>query len=159
MRNLWAPWRMKYITAPKKERSCLFCRVIAEEKDETNFVLVRKAKCFIMLNLYPYNNGHLMVSPYKHLSSLEQLEKADRDELFETVANACHNLRKELNPDGFNVGLNIGSVAGAGFAEHLHVHVVPRWNGDTNFMPVIGETKVISEAIQDTYHKLKKYPY
>jgi ATP adenylyltransferase len=150
---------MKYITAPKKEQGCLFCRVIAEQNDEANLVLVRNEKCFIMLNLYPYNNGHLMVSPYRHLSSLEYLDTDERVALFETVSNACSNLRKEMKPDGFNIGLNLGSVAGAGFAEHLHVHIVPRWNGDTNFMPVVGDVKVISEAIEATYQKLKKYEY
>ena len=159
MRNIWAPWRMKYIEQPKKKEGCLFCRVIKEDRDEENHVLVRKERCFIMLNLYPYNNGHLMVSPYAHVASLEKLEMKDRNALFETVANAIANLRKEMNPEGFNVGINIGEVAGAGISAHIHVHVVPRWAGDTNFMPVTGETKVISQAIEETYQKMKKYEY
>lgn len=159
MRNLWAPWRMKYITAPKKDERCLFCRVAEENKDDENYVLARKARCFIMLNLYPYNNGHLMISPYSHIESLEDLSKEDRDALFETVAKACENLRKEMEPDGFNIGINIGTVAGAGFAGHVHVHVVPRWAGDTNFMPVLGDVKVISDALEATYRKLKKHQF
>ncbi|NVM52326.1 MAG: HIT domain-containing protein [Candidatus Helarchaeota archaeon] len=159
MRNLWAPWRFSYIIDSKREEGCLFCRIIKEEKDEKNFVVVRKERCFIMLNLYPYNNGHLMISPYMHVPGLEDLQKEDRNELFETVANACANLRKEMNAEGFNIGINIGTVAGAGVAEHVHVHIVPRWAGDTNFMPIIGDTKVISEALEDTYRRLKKYQY
>ena len=159
MRNLWAPWRMKYIEQPKKKEGCLFCRVIKEDRDEENHVLVRKERCFIMLNLYPYNNGHLMVSPYAHVASLEKLEMKDRNALFETVANAVANLRKEMNPEGFNIGINIGEVAGAGISDHVHVHIVPRWAGDTNFMPVTGEAKVISQAIEETYKKMKKYEY
>ena len=159
MRNLWAPWRFKYITAPKKEKGCLFCRILQEKSDETNLVLARKERCVIMLNLFPYNNGHLMIAPNAHVGTLEALQKADRDELFETVSNACANIKNEMNPDGFNIGLNIGAVAGAGIADHLHVHIVPRWSGDTNFMPVITDAKVISEAIEDTYQKLRKYKY
>jgi len=159
MRNIWAPWRMKYIEQPKKKEGCLFCRVIKEDRDEENHVLVRKERCFIMLNLYPYNNGHLMVSPYAHVASLEKLENDDRNALFETVTNAIANLRKEMSPEGFNIGINIGTVAGAGISDHVHVHIVPRWAGDTNFMPVIGEAKVISQAIEETYQKMKKYEY
>ncbi len=159
MRNIWAPWRMKYIEQPKKKEGCLFCRVINEDQDEENHVLVRKERCFIILNLYPYNNGHLMVTPYAHVPSLEDLEKEDRDALFETVSNAIANLRTEMDPEGFNVGMNIGEVAGAGISDHVHVHIVPRWAGDTNFMPVIGATKVISQAIEETYKKMRKYDY
>ena len=159
MRNIWAPWRMKYIEQPKKKEGCLFCRVIKEDTDKENHVLVRKERCFIMLNLYPYNNGHLMVSPYAHVASLEKLEMKDRNALFETVANAIANLRKEMDPEGFNIGINIGEVAGAGISDHIHVHIVPRWAGDTNFMPVVGEAKVISQAIEETYKKMRKYDY
>jgi ATP adenylyltransferase len=159
MRNIWAPWRFKYITSQEKEEGCLFCRVSKENKDEKNLVIARKEHCFIMLNLYPYNNGHLMISPYLHVATLDALPKEQLNELFETVSNACVQLRTEMKPEGFNVGINLGSVAGAGVAEHLHIHVVPRWTGDTNFMPVIGDIKVISEALEETYTKLKKYHY
>jgi ATP adenylyltransferase len=159
MRNIWAPWRFKYITSQEKEEGCLFCRVSKENKDEKNLVIARKEHCFIMLNLYPYNNGHLMVSPYLHVATLDALPKEQLIELFETVSNACVQLRTEMKPEGFNIGINIGLVAGAGVAEHLHIHIVPRWAGDTNFMPVIGAVKVISEALEDTYTKLKKYHY
>ena len=100
-----------------------------------------------------------MIAPYAHVASLEALEKEDRDDLFETVAKACENLRTEMNPEGFNIGMNIGAIAGAGIADHIHVHIVPRWGGDTNFMPVVGTVKVISEMLQDTYNRLKKYDY
>ncbi|HUY01625.1 MAG TPA: HIT domain-containing protein [Candidatus Deferrimicrobium sp.] len=159
MRNIWAPWRFKYITQQEKEEGCLFCRVSKKNEDEKNLIIARKEHCFLMLNLYPYNNGHLMISPYVHVATLDALPKEQLIELFDTVSNACANIRTEMKPDGFNIGLNIGSVAGAGVAEHLHVHVVPRWAGDTNFMPVIGNVKVISEALEDTYKKLKKYEY
>ena len=159
MENLWAPWRKAYIQKEKKEEGCLFCRILEVNEDEANLVLIRKERCFVMLNLYPYNNGHLMIAPYAHVASLEALEKEDRDDLFETVAKACENLRTEMNPEGFNIGMNIGAIAGAGLADHIHVHIVPRWGGDTNFMPVVGTVKVISEMLQDTYNRLKKYDY
>jgi ATP adenylyltransferase len=159
MKNLWAPWRKKYIQAHKKEEGCLFCRVIEENKDEENLVLIRKERCFVMLNLYPYNNGHLMIAPYMHVANLEALETEDRNELFEIVAKSCENIRKEMNPEGFNIGINIGAIAGAGVADHIHVHIVPRWAGDTNFMPVTGKVKVISEILQDTFTRLKKYEF
>ncbi len=159
MKNIWAPWRFKYVIQEEREEGCLFCRVAKEQDDEKNLVLYRKEHCFIMLNLYPYNNGHLMISPYTHVGTLEALHKEERDEIFETVAKVCANIRKEMSAEGFNVGINIGAVAGAGVAEHIHVHVVPRWAGDTNFMPVIGNVKVISEALEDTYRRLKKYQY
>jgi ATP adenylyltransferase len=159
MKHLWAPWRKSYVQAAKKEVDCLFCRVIKENKDDTNLVVARKERCFLMLNLYPYNNGHLMVAPYMHVSSLEALPKEDRDELFAAVASACANIRKEMNPEGFNIGMNIGGIAGAGVADHIHVHIVPRWGGDTNFMPVVGGVKVISETLQDSYKRLKRYNY
>ena len=159
MKHLWAPWRKPYVQAAKKEVDCLFCRVTKANKDDTNLVVARKERCFLMLNLYPYNNGHLMVAPYMHVSSLEALPKADRDELFAAVASACANIRKEMNPEGFNIGMNIGGIAGAGVADHIHVHIVPRWGGDTNFMPVVGGVKVISETLQDSYKRLKRYNY
>ncbi|MHA1275805.1 MAG: HIT family protein [Candidatus Helarchaeota archaeon] len=159
MKHIWAPWRGIYVSQTKKESGCLFCKVAKENKDKENLVLARKKRCFIMLNLFPYNNGHLMISPYTHVANLESLDKEDRNDLFETVANACKNIKNEMKAEGFNVGINIGAVAGAGIAEHLHVHIVPRWAGDTNFMPVVGGTKVISEAITLTYEKLRKYSY
>jgi len=159
MKNLWAPWRKAYVQTQRKEEGCLFCRIIEENKDEENFILIRKERCLGLLNLYPYNNGHIMIAPYAHVASLEALEKDDRDELFETVAQTCRNIREEMNPEGFNIGINIGAIAGAGVADHVHVHIVPRWAGDTNFMPVIGKVKVISESLQDTYTRLKKYKY
>jgi ATP adenylyltransferase len=159
VKNIWAPWRGIYVTQGKKEQGCLFCRVAKDTKDRENLVLYRKESCFIMLNLFPYNNGHLMISPYAHVASLDALDDEVRNELFATVAIACRNIKEEMKAEGFNVGINVGDVAGAGVAEHIHVHIVPRWAGDTNFMPVIGGAKVISEALKDTYKKLSKYEY
>jgi len=159
MKNIWAPWRFKYVTEPEKTKGCLFCRVAKETKDKKNLIVFRKNKCFIMLNLYPYNNGHIMVIPYTHVASLDALGTDALTELFETVALACKNIKTEMSAEGFNVGINIGAVAGAGVADHVHVHIVPRWVGDTNFMPVIGDIKVVSEALEDTLNRLRKYTY
>ncbi len=159
MKNIWAPWRFKYVTKAEPKKGCLFCRVVKESQDKENYIIDRKKNCFIMLNLYPYNNGHLMIIPYDHVATLDALSTENLTELFETVAKACQNIKTEMSAEGFNIGINIGSIAGAGVADHIHVHIVPRWSGDTNFMPVIGDVKVISEALDDSYERLKKYSY
>ncbi len=155
MENLWAPWRMAFIE-PKTPPSpgCIFCTQPAENRDEEHHILYRGKYCFVMLNLYPYNNGHLMIAPFEHVSSIELLDAATLAELMEQVKLALHALRLTMNPDGFNMGINQGKVAGAGFAEHVHYHVVPRWNGDTNFMPVLADTKVMPEHLDTVYQKL-----
>jgi ATP adenylyltransferase len=156
MKNLWAPWRVKYITSAKdKNQGCFLCEKPKEKKDAENYVLYRGTTCFVLLNSFPYNNGHIMVAPYRHTGVLEDLKDEERDELFATVKQVVVLLKKVFNPDGLNIGMNLGKTAGAGLEDHLHVHIVPRWNGDTNFMPVIGEAKVISEALEETYRKLK----
>lgn len=161
MRNLWAPWRLSYIEGLSKEaRSslCLFCMVASEgpEKDEENLVVYRGAKTFVILNKYPYNNGHVMVVPYRHVPSLEDLNDDELLDLGRTLALMLMVLRKTYSPDGFNVGANIGRDAGAGIEDHFHIHVVPRWRGDTNFMPVISDTKVIPQLLKDSYVCIKK---
>lgn len=154
MRNLWAPWRMTYILSDKKE-GCIFCDLPKERKDKKNYILYRGNSCFVMLNAYPYNNGHLMIAPYRHTPNLESLAKKEKTELMEMVAKGIQVLTKALKPEGFNVGMNIGSISGAGVVEHLHIHVVPRWEADTNFMPVVAETKVIAEHLDATFKRLK----
>ena len=154
MKALWAPWRMDYIGSPKK-KECILCIDREMKEDRENLILYRGRNVFVMMNKYPYNNGHLMVVPYAHRSSLAGLDDETRLELINTVSWGTEHLGM-FNPEGFNIGINIGKAAGAGIEEHVHIHIVPRWGGDTNFMTVSGETRVIPEHILDTYDKL--YP-
>ncbi len=155
MKQLWAPWRVKYIMGEKRE-GCIFCHKPKEKKDKENYIVYRGKTCCVMMNLYPYNSGHLMISPYKHVPDFESLSAEELLELMEVLRRSMRVLKSALRPEGFNVGMNVGEVAGAGFGDHVHIHVVPRWAQDTNFMPVISDTKVISEALDATYKKLKK---
>lgn len=156
MEHLWAPWRMTYITPQTpKSNECIFCTQPAAQRDDEYHILYRGDLCYIMLNLYPYNNGHLMVAPYQHVASISQLNATALAELMAQVQLAHKAVRLVMNPDGFNMGINEGKVAGAGFAEHLHFHMVPRWMGDTNFMPVISDVKVMPEHLDVVYRQLK----
>jgi ATP adenylyltransferase len=157
MENLWAPWRMDFI-APKTPHppGCIFCTQPAEHRDVENHILYRGAHCFMMLNLYPYNNGHLMIAPYQHVETIEKLDAETLAELMSQAQLALRTLRLVMNPQGFNMGINEGKVAGAGFDEHMHFHIVPRWQGDTNFMPVIAAIKVMPEHLDVVYAKLKE---
>jgi ATP adenylyltransferase len=155
LQQLWAPWRMKYILSDKQAEGCVFCTKLAEDRDVENYVLWRGTHCAIVLNLYPYNNGHLMVVPYAHVPSLEDLAVRAQTEMMLSVTKSLALLRQAMQPHGFNVGVNIGKAAGAGIESHVHVHVVPRWEGDTNFMPVLAETRAIPEWLDDTYANLK----
>jgi ATP adenylyltransferase len=155
MKRLWAPWRIEYILG-EKEGKCIFCEKPKHDKDEDNYILFRGKRCLVMLNAYPYNNGHLMIAPYRHLDSVEDLEDDEAREMMEILSQMITLLKKVLRPEGFNVGMNLGSVAGAGIVDHLHLHVVPRWKGDTNFMPLISNTKIISESLRKTYQKLRE---
>lgn len=154
MKQIWAPWRSVYIGGEHKG-GCIFCEKLTDSDDEKNLVLERGKNVFVIMNLYPYNNGHLMVAPNRHVGELEQLSDQEMLELFRTAARMVSALRS-FNPEGFNIGANIGRVAGAGVPGHFHLHVVPRWSGDTNFMPVIGDVKVVSESLEVTYKKLKE---
>ena len=155
MDQLWAPWRDKYISAVMKPmRGCVFCRIGKERADKKNLIFVRAKYCFAVLNLFPYNNGHILLMPYRHVNDLQKLHKAESDELFELLIHTKKLLTKVLRPQGFNVGINLGRIAGAGFPGHLHVHVVPRWKGDMNFMPVVGSTKVISQSLHNLHQSL-----
>lgn len=154
MEQLWAPWRIQYVTRPK-ETGCILCQKSKENKDETNFILHRSQNNFIILNAFPYNPGHLMIAPYRHIANLQDLSDGEVTDHFNLVKKSLALLKEILNPDGFNIGLNIGKVAGAGIEEHLHTHIVPRWQGDVNFMPVLSNTRVISEELAATYKKLR----
>ena len=154
MKQLWAPWRIQYIQMEKAE-GCILCDKPKENKDVANYILYRGDKNFVIMNSYPYNAGHLMIAPYRHLSSLEELTDAELHEHYEIVRQCIGILREVFSPDAFNIGMNMGRVAGAGIDDHIHSHVVPRWNGDTNFMPVLDDIKVINEALAETYQKLK----
>lgn len=159
MDKLWSPWRSKYIQSFKpgseKGEGCLFCRIAEEKKDKENYLLYRNKNSFIIMNLYPYNNGHLMIVPYTHVGLLKELNEDTRLECMNMINLGCEMLEKSLYPHGFNIGANVGRIAGAGIDEHVHFHIVPRWNGDTNFMPVLNEVKLISEFMEETYGKLK----
>lgn len=152
---LWAPWRIKFVKK-SKYKECIFCSKIKSKNDRKNFIIYRGKYNFIMLNLYPYSNGHLMVAPYRHVDKLYKLIQDELTELFNLVAKMTKILEKVYKIQGCNVGINIGKAAGAGIEGHIHVHIVPRWLGDTNFMPIIANTKVIPEDLKTTYKLLKK---
>jgi ATP adenylyltransferase len=153
--RLWAPWREKFILC-EKEPGCFLCRTSREKQDRRNLILYRGEKCFVILNRYPYNNGHVMIAPYRHLGRLEGLKPDELTELM-TVAQLCvRALKSGLKPQGINLGMNLGKVSGAGVADHIHLHLVPRWQGDTNFMPIFAQTKVVSVGLADTYRLLKR---
>lgn len=154
MNQLWAPWRIGYCKSFKKEKGCLFCRVFKSKKDKTNLVVLRSTHSLALLNLYPYTNGHIMVAPARHAKSLDLLSDREILDLFKLVNRAQKLLKRVLKPNGYNIGLNIGRAAGAGFDQHLHVHIVPRWFGDTNFMPALSQTKIISQSLAHLYEEL-----
>ena len=156
MEHLHAPWRIEYILAPKPraDRS-VFTRLAQSSADEDNHILVRERTCFALLNTYPYNGGHLMIIPYKETADLDDLTDPELLELMRLTRRCINALKRTMHPDGFNVGVNLGRVAGAGVIEHLHIHVVPRWNGDTNFMPVLAGTSVVPEALKDVAARLR----
>jgi ATP adenylyltransferase len=156
---MFAPWRSAYIASFRdtaKDTTCLFCRVAKERRDKNNLVLWRGKHCFMMMNLFPYNSGHLMIVPYRHTAKLASLSDETYVEVMRATAMGMHALGMVSGPHGFNLGANVGRVAGAGIDKHLHFHVVPRWNGDTNFMPVISDAKLISEDLRKTWARLKK---
>ncbi len=153
MKQLWAPWRLKYIKHPS-QKGCVFCKTSRSKKDEKNLIIFRGKTCFAILNLYPYNSGHFMVTTYRHIGKFEKLTPEEIQEMFEITQRFKKILDHEMKPQGFNIGFNLGRVAGAGITDHIHLHVVPRWNGDTNFMPVLGDTKVMPQSLKDTFHMM-----
>ncbi len=159
MERLWSPWRSKYIESFSKkengkENVCVFCEKLSEQDDEKNLIISRSALSAIIMNIYPYNSGHLMIVPFSHKSSFEDLTEEEGADVMRQSRVAIKLLRLTSHPEGFNFGANLGRVSGAGIYEHVHFHVVPRWNGDTNFMPVLADAKVISEGLEVTFKKL-----
>jgi len=153
MQQLWAPWRMELIKSPRPS-GCVFCEAPQAADLKASLVVHRGTHLFIILNKYPYNNGHLMVVPYRHVADLEALTPEEGAEMVVLLQQAVTVLKKTMAPNAFNIGMNLGPDAGAGIAEHLHFHVVPRWRGDTNFMPVLADTRVIGEHLEQTYDRL-----
>jgi|SRR3989339_2244151 len=154
-RYLWAPWRKDYID--KKESGCFICRTSGESNDEENFVLFRGEKIFAILNLYPYNTGHLLIAPFRHVGDLRRMTDAEGLEMWHAAQKLIEVMEKEMRVEGFNIGFNLGKVSGAGVESHVHMHLVPRWLGDTNFLPVVGGVKVISEELKSVYSRLRRY--
>jgi ATP adenylyltransferase len=154
MEHIWAPWRIEYLQkAP--EGGCFLCQKPAENQDEESLILYRGRHNFVIMNTFPYNPGHLLVAPYRHASDLQVFSDDEAKEHFEIIRKTLTLLREVMDPTGFNIGVNLGRVAGAGVPDHIHTHIVPRWGGDTNFMPVVCDTKVLPEALAGTYRKLR----
>jgi ATP adenylyltransferase len=168
MDRLWAPWRIEYIKI-KKKKGCIFCKSIKSatkrggfanswgESKRKHYVVFKSRYSFVMLNIFPYNNGHLMICPLRHTGEISQLKDAEILDLFKALNNAKQMLDRALKPEGYNIGINISESAGAGITDHLHIHIVPRWKGDTNFMPVLYDAKVISQSLDELYKQLRKY--
>jgi ATP adenylyltransferase len=152
--RLWAPWRLQYLKGDKSDE-CIFCAKPALGDDEQAFIVHRGSSCYVILNAFPYTNGHVMVAPYEHVADLRGLDAPAAAELVELTQRSLSAIEAVYGPEGFNLGINVGEVAGAGFAGHVHQHVVPRWKGDTNFMPVVGDTRVMPEALPQSWSKLR----
>ena len=157
MEHLWSPWRYTYIASADRQEGCVFCRIAQEQRDAENYLVHRARLNFIVLNLFPYTTGHLMIVPCEHQASLAVIGEATTTEMMELAKRAQNALETEYHPDGFNIGMNLGRSAGAGVADHVHLHVVPRWTGDANFVSIVGETRVLPEDLAITYEKLRKY--
>jgi ATP adenylyltransferase len=155
--RIWAPWRLAYVKDASKDsdQECIFCAKPAAGDDEANLIVHRGERCFVILNLFPYTNGHLMVAPYEHVAALPELDPETLAEMMSLTQRAMRVLEQRYEPHGYNVGFNQGRVAGAGVEHHIHMHVVPRWGGDTNFMPVLGDTRVMPQTLSDSYAALK----
>ncbi len=154
MKHLFTPWRMEYILKAKQP-GCVFCAMLEAEDDVASLIIRRGERSFLVLNKYPYNNGHFMVVPYRHVDTLEDLEPEEIAEMMSLTTLGMRALRRTLRPEGFNFGANVGEVAGAGVKDHIHMHVVPRWSGDTNYMSVLSGTRVIPQSLEETYSQLK----
>jgi ATP adenylyltransferase len=154
-KRLWAPWRSAYVTSNRTTaQGCVFCRIFKEKKDRKNFIVRRSKHCFVVLNIFPYNNGHVMIIPNRHVSDLKDLRKEEKDDLFDLLECTQELLDEVLKPQGYNIGINIGKAAGAGFPGHFHIHLVPRWKGDVNFMAVTANTRVISQSMSVLFERL-----
>lgn len=156
MQHLWAPWRMTYIAGESGgDEGCIFCSKPAEGRDEENLILHRGKLCFVIMNLFPYNNGHLMIAPYEHVATLNELGADHLGEIMLMTQRCISALGSAMHPQGYNIGINQGTAAGAGIADHVHMHIVPRWTGDTNFMPVLADVKVMPDFLHATWLQLR----
>jgi len=156
MKQMWSPWRSNYVeTLKHKDKKCVFCEINEKSNDEKTFVIARREFNYVVLNIFPYNNGHLLVVPYEHIDDTTDLSTEALNETMKLIQYSIKALRNALSADGFNIGMNLGSAAGAGIANHVHFHIVPRWKGDTNFMPVLSDNKVISQDLKTTFDKIK----
>jgi len=156
MEHLWAPWRSTYVKEKSDSQACIFCIAAAAAVDEENLVVYRGNLSFVILNRYPYTSGHLMIAPYEHVARLSQTGEASAEEIMRLARRAENILETVYGADGLNIGMNLGEAAGAGIQQHIHLHVLPRWAGDVNFMTSVGETRVLPEALEETYAKLKR---
>ena len=155
MDKIWAPWRREFVQL-KKKKGCIFCQTFKSKNDKENYLIFKSKHSFVMMNIFPYNNGHLMVAPHRHIGEFDKLNDKEMLDCLRLVQKSCRILKKILRPQAFNIGLNIGKEAGAGYAGHLHFHIVPRWRGDTNCMPVISDAKIIPQSLNNLYGQLKK---
>jgi ATP adenylyltransferase len=155
--RIWAPWRLEYVkdASKDKESECIFCAALEAGDDEANLIVERGERCFVILNRFPYTNGHLMIAPYEHVAELQGLDEETVAEVMSLAQRGIAALQQSYAPHGYNVGFNQGRVAGAGVEHHIHMHLVPRWGGDTNFMPVLGDTRVMNQTLEDSYATLK----
>lgn len=154
MNNIWAPWRIEYILSPK-DGGCFLCDMFALAEDRAHRILFRGATCAVVMNRYPYTGGHLMIAPYRHVEGLDGMTADEKSEMLELADRSVRILKDKMSPQGFNLGINLGGAAGAGLKDHIHLHVVPRWIGDTNFMPVLGDTTVVPQALDELYDRLR----
>ncbi len=160
MEFLWSPWRYQYIQANAQQKGCVFCQLAKDqgpEADEANYIVHRGQNNFVVLNLYPYTSGHVLIVPYAHIALISEADKSVTDEMMDLAKQAQRAIGIEYRPSGYNLGMNLGRAAGAGVADHFHLHLVPRWVGDTNFMTTLGEVRVLPEALADTYRRLRKH--
>ena len=155
MDRLWTPWRYRYVSTAGPDGACIFCEKAASSDDRGNYVVLRAERNFLLLNLYPYTSGHLMIAPYEHVATLADTPVETLEEMIRLTAHAEHVLRELYKPDGLNIGMNLGESAGAGVAGHIHMHVLPRWTGDGSFMTTVAETRVLPEVLETTYERLK----
>ncbi len=157
MDRIWAPWRIDYIVGGEREPGCIFCSKSGSDQDDINLIVHRAHGAFTMMNKFPYNNGHVLVAPYRHAPDICELDRTENALLIEEVCRSTRVIREVMHAEGFNIGINVGAVAGAGVAEHVHYHIVPRWNGDTNIMPVLADVKIIPEHLVSTCRKLREH--
>lgn len=155
MKQLWAPWRLAFVEQAAHHRGCIFCEKPVLKQDDKSFILRRGRHAYVLMNIYPYNNGHLLIAPYRHIAAIEKLPEPVLLDMMQLAQASLKALRRAYAPEGFNLGVNQGKAAGAGIEHHIHLHIVPRWGADTNFMPLLGETRVLPQHLEASYQRLK----